>query len=217
MGKINKKAKGTVEGGDLLLASNASNGKTENIEVDSLKAYIGSGTNVIQLAVPYSTGDIADDFNLSTVYQHKSNNVVEVFYDDDNDGKLDTYKMKDLVINEVYGLDNTPIETDNFVKLSAGASTDDVNRTTFSANSSDYTHTNFNRKVDSIASLEVLTNIKEGDACETLSYYGDGNGGGNQFVLTAKGSHVVNGGTIIGSILSLFVCLHFEILKCLEF
>ncbi len=64
--------------------------------------------------------------------------------------------------------------------------------------SSDYTYSNFTRKVDSFAALEALTNVKLGDRVDTVSWHVGLNVGGNSFTCVDDegGSLVGNGGTI---------------------
>ena len=189
--KIENLPQGEVHGGDRIVTTNESNKSSENISIDDIGSYLGGLTKVTYLHVS-GTGHVWDDFNATYTpcYTYRKNEMPVVLHNDE------AFMLADLVDGTCYGKDNTHLVPNNFFKISTGGnSIDDIIRTLDTSLSSDFIYSNFDRNVNNTTDLEELTNIKEGDYVKTLGYYVAGDGGGNDFTLTADSGHAINKGT----------------------
>jgi len=154
----------------LTMSDHNDNGKTKQMKLDTVKDYVGSGTKVVSLIIPYSSGVISDDFNNTQTeqlpYTHRQNNDVYAYYDKLGDDNIVAYKMPYLEVGKTYGYDKELTSEADFVELASGGGIGDSARV-----------------VNSIAELRAIQSVILGDVVDTISYYGDNNGGGNRFSL----------------------------------
>jgi len=140
------------------------------------------------------------DFNTQITYTHSKQNDVTVYYDLLNDGEISAYKMPNLKNKWRYGDTGVFVTSEDFIKIPfGGSSIDDNSRNIVNSYSGDFVRKTTTRVVSSIASLRLITNVALGDVVDTISYYGDNNGGGNRFTLVSltSGGYTDNGGTVI--------------------
>jgi len=86
------------------------------------------------------------------------------------------------ILGKIYGYEKELTSEADFVGLASGGGIGDSARV-----------------VNSIAELRAIQSVILGDVVDTISYYGDNNGGGNRFTLVSltQGAYVDNGGTVI--------------------